>query len=151
MLSFIQVTRVRYLSINDYFSFRLTPTYHFSRSPFRSESPNIFSVVSANSIKLATNPRIPHLPLKEEFYHINVKNIWKHDKHLCFGGLASSMLLICCCITLYITILRLTNITMTEGHNTSLLALQEKKAVSKYCVPVKVALRLNKRRSKSDR
>ena len=148
MLSFIQVTRVRYLSIKWLFPFLLAPTHHFSRSPFRSESPNIFSVVSANSIKLATNPRIPHLPLKEEFYHINVKNIWKHDKHLCFGGLASSMLLICCCITLYIRNLKLTNITLPEGNN---LAVQEKKDVAKYCVPVKVALRLNKRRSKSDR
>ena len=67
--------------------------------------------------------------------------------HLCFGGLASSMLLICCCITLYIRNLKLTNITLPEGNN---LAVQEKKDVGKYCVPVKVALRLNKRRSKSD-
>ena len=41
------------------------------------------------------------------------------------------MLLICCCITLYIRILRLTNITLPEGHNTSLLVLQEKKAMCK--------------------
>ena len=45
-------------------------THHFSRSPLRSESLNIFSVVSANSMKLATKPRMPHFPLQWEYWSI---------------------------------------------------------------------------------
>ena len=131
-------------------------THHFSRSPLRSESPKIFSVVSANSMKLATKPRMPHLPLRGQnyqYFHLlaNFERGWKFLKffevfviegswywkgwwsfktvncrNLCFGGLASSILLICCCITLMHIIFQNSTISRIIDQGSLFFIIREK-------------------------